>query len=92
MSAGCRLDVRRPYAGDALPGPDEVEAFDGVVVLGGAMAAWDDAVAEGVESDVLAHAALFAALSVPTCFVTSSLSAKMKPTQLRSCWAVPLGV
>jgi hypothetical protein len=25
--------------------------------------AWDDAVAEGVESDVLAHAALFAALS-----------------------------
>lgn len=25
--------------------------------------AWDDAVAEGVDSDVLAHAALFAALS-----------------------------
>lgn len=45
VSAGCRLDVRRPYAGDALPGPAEVEAFDGAVVLGGEMAAWEDAAA-----------------------------------------------
>lgn len=39
--AGCRLDVRRPYAGDRLPGP-ALEALDGIVVLGGSMAAWDD--------------------------------------------------
>jgi GMP synthase (glutamine-hydrolysing) len=38
--AGCRLEVCRPYAGDRLPGLDGV---DGVVVLGGPMAAWDDA-------------------------------------------------
>jgi len=33
------------------------------VALAYLIQAWDEAVAEGVESDVLAHAALFAALS-----------------------------
>lgn len=37
---GCRLDVRRPYAGDELPG---LEAYDGLLVLGGPMGADDDA-------------------------------------------------
>jgi len=41
--AGGRLDVRRPYAGDALPA--DLTGVDGAVVLGGGMAAWDDAVA-----------------------------------------------
>lgn len=36
---GCRLDVRRPYAGDVLPSAGDV---DGVLVLGGAMDSWDD--------------------------------------------------
>ncbi len=44
-TAGCALDVRRAYAGDALPGPDDLQGVDGVVVLGGAMGASDDAVA-----------------------------------------------
>jgi GMP synthase (glutamine-hydrolysing) len=44
-AAGCELDVRRPYAGEPLPAPEQVEDFGGVVVLGGSMAAWDDAVA-----------------------------------------------
>ena len=44
-AAGCVLDVRRPYAGDTLPGPGELEGYDGVVVLGGSVAAWDDKVA-----------------------------------------------
>ena len=43
--AGCDLDVRRPYAGDPLPADVELEAVAGVVVLGGSMAAWDDAAA-----------------------------------------------
>jgi GMP synthase-like glutamine amidotransferase len=34
------LDVRRPYAGDALP--DGVDGHAGVVVLGGEVCAWDD--------------------------------------------------
>lgn len=39
--AGARLDVRRAYAGDALPsGPD---AYDAMVVLGGEQSALDDA-------------------------------------------------
>ena len=38
--AGARLDVRRPYAGDPLPA--DVGGIDALVVLGGAMAAWDD--------------------------------------------------
>ena len=37
-AAGLRLDVRRPYAGDDL----SAEAYDGLLVLGGAMDSWDD--------------------------------------------------
>jgi GMP synthase (glutamine-hydrolysing) len=39
--AGCALDVRRPYAGDALPADHDGHA--GLVVLGGSMGANDDA-------------------------------------------------
>lgn len=35
------LDIRRPYAGDPLP--DSITGFAGLVVLGGGMAAYDDA-------------------------------------------------
>ena len=38
--AGLSLDVRRPYAGEALP--DSVREHAGLVVLGGAMGAYDD--------------------------------------------------
>ena len=38
--AGCRLDVRRPYAGDDLPG--DLADHDGLMVLGGSMGAGDD--------------------------------------------------
>jgi GMP synthase (glutamine-hydrolysing) len=38
--AGVRLDVKRTWAGDALPPPD---GYDLVCVLGGPMSAWDDA-------------------------------------------------
>jgi GMP synthase (glutamine-hydrolysing) len=38
--AGCRLDVRHPYLGDELPA---VRGYDGLLVLGGAMDADDDA-------------------------------------------------
>ncbi|GAA1937636.1 type 1 glutamine amidotransferase [Nocardioides marmoribigeumensis] len=38
-AAGLRLDVRRPYAGDALP---PLTSYDGLLVLGGAMDSWDD--------------------------------------------------
>lgn len=45
-AAGCRLEVRRPYAGDAVEPLVEGGLLPhGIVVLGGAMAAWDDAVA-----------------------------------------------
>ena len=37
--AGCTLDVRRPYAGDELPG---LASYDGVVILGGPMGADDE--------------------------------------------------
>jgi GMP synthase (glutamine-hydrolysing) len=37
---GAELDVRRPYAGDALPA--DLSAHDGMVVLGGEMGANDD--------------------------------------------------
>ena len=37
---GCRLDVRSPYDGRALPA---VEGYAGLLVLGGAMDSWDDA-------------------------------------------------
>jgi len=40
VEAGCRLDVRRPYAGEELPG---LAAYDGLLVLGGPMGADDDA-------------------------------------------------
>ena len=39
VEAGAELDVRRPWAGDALPDPGDVE---GLVVLGGSMGAHDD--------------------------------------------------
>jgi GMP synthase (glutamine-hydrolysing) len=37
---GVELDVRRPYAGDAVPG--STDGFAGLVVMGGAMGAHDD--------------------------------------------------
>lgn len=37
---GCELDVRRPYAGEALP--RTLDGHDGLVVLGGSMDSWDD--------------------------------------------------
>ncbi|HEX7188864.1 MAG TPA: type 1 glutamine amidotransferase [Actinomycetes bacterium] len=46
--AGLALDVRHPYAGEELPGPDGpdgiggTEGFDGLLVLGGAMGPADD--------------------------------------------------
>ncbi|MBJ7356256.1 type 1 glutamine amidotransferase [Nocardioides sp.] len=40
LEAGCTLDVRRPYADDALP--DDLDGYDGMLVLGGAMGANDD--------------------------------------------------
>lgn len=39
---GCTLDVRRPYAGDELPGLPELSAYDALLVLGGPMGANDD--------------------------------------------------
>ena len=39
--AGMLLDVRTPYDGSALPG---LGGFAGVVVMGGSMGAYDDAV------------------------------------------------
>lgn len=38
--AGCPVDVRRPYAGDALPG--QLDDHAGLLVLGGSMGAYDD--------------------------------------------------
>jgi len=40
VEAGCMLDVRRPYAGDALP--DNLLGHDAFLVLGGSMGANDD--------------------------------------------------
>src|SRR4051812_25371999 len=40
-AAGVRLTTRHAYADDPLP-PD-LEGWDGLVVLGGAMDSWDDA-------------------------------------------------
>ena len=40
VEAGCVLDVRRPYAGDALPG--DLGGHDAFLVLGGSMGANDD--------------------------------------------------
>jgi GMP synthase (glutamine-hydrolysing) len=39
VEAGCELDVRHPYAGDALP---TLDGYGGLLVLGGAMGANDD--------------------------------------------------
>lgn len=39
--AGCRLDVRHPYAGDPLPA--DLDEHRGLLVLGGSMGAGDDA-------------------------------------------------
>jgi GMP synthase (glutamine-hydrolysing) len=39
VEAGCRLEVRRPFAGDALP--DDLAGHDGYLVLGGSMGAHD---------------------------------------------------
>jgi GMP synthase-like glutamine amidotransferase len=44
IEAGLRLDIRRPYLGDPLPEPDELHEYAGLLVLGGAMDAWDDVV------------------------------------------------
>jgi GMP synthase (glutamine-hydrolysing) len=41
LTAGCAVDVRRPYAGDTMP--DDLTAHDALVVLGGPMGAYDDA-------------------------------------------------
>lgn len=41
VEAGCELVVVRPYAGDPLPDATGLTAFDGLVVLGGSMDAWD---------------------------------------------------
>ncbi len=38
--AGADLDVRRPYAGDELPG--DLGSHSGMLVLGGEMGAYDD--------------------------------------------------
>jgi len=40
VEAGCELDVRRPYAGDDLPG--DLAGHDALLVLGGSMGANDD--------------------------------------------------
>ena len=39
--AGAEIDVRRPYAGDVLPG--DLAGHSGMLVLGGEMGAYDDA-------------------------------------------------
>ncbi len=43
VDAGVELDVRRPYAGDALP--RDLAEHDGLLVLGGGVDSWDDAAA-----------------------------------------------
>lgn len=67
-AAGCRVDVRRPYAGDRLPDADEVARMEpgvGVVVLGGPMSAWDDTAAPWLP-DVRALVKVAEAEGVPT--------------------------
>ena len=41
LAAGVELDVRRPYAGAALPA--DLREHDGLLVLGGGVDAWDEA-------------------------------------------------
>ena len=43
LRQAARLDVHRPYLGDRLP--DGLSGHQGLIVLGGAMSAWDDEVA-----------------------------------------------
>lgn len=43
LKIGAALRVLRPYDGEAMPEPAEVADHDALVVLGGAMDAWDDA-------------------------------------------------
>jgi GMP synthase (glutamine-hydrolysing) len=45
--AGCTLDVRRPYAGDALP--SDLTDHDALLVLGGSMGANDDALHDWID-------------------------------------------
>jgi GMP synthase (glutamine-hydrolysing) len=63
VEAGCTLDVRRPYAGEALPAG--LEDHDGLLVLGGAMGANDDETHAwlGPTKELVRHAA---ARAVPT--------------------------
>jgi GMP synthase (glutamine-hydrolysing) len=42
VEAGCVLDVCRPWAGDALPDAPGLTSYDGMLVLGGEMNAYDD--------------------------------------------------
>jgi GMP synthase (glutamine-hydrolysing) len=42
QGAGCALEVCRPWAGDALPDSAGLSAYDGLLVLGGEMNAYDD--------------------------------------------------
>lgn len=39
--AGAEVEIRRPFAGDPLPG--DLDGFDAMLVMGGAMAAWEGA-------------------------------------------------
>ncbi|WP_148615965.1 type 1 glutamine amidotransferase [Nocardioides rubriscoriae] len=64
VEAGCVLEVVRPYAGDSLPAPDDLTAYQGLVVLGGSMDAWDPDVAWLMPVRRLVLEA--AALAVPT--------------------------
>lgn len=56
--AGCELDVRRPHAGDELPGPTGLSSYDGLLVLGGPMGANDDAKHDwlGTVKELVRHA------------------------------------
>ena len=42
-AAGLTLEVRHPYAGEQLPGPDDLGAYAALLVLGGAMGPVEDA-------------------------------------------------
>ena len=65
-AGGVALDVRRMWAGDALPRPD---GYDLVLVLGGPMSAWDDAAHPRLaeEAALLAAATRAGQLTVGIC-------------------------
>lgn len=63
QAADVELDVRRPYAGDTLP--ENLTGHAGLLVLGGAMGADDDAVHPWL-SEVKALVRVAAATDVPT--------------------------